>query len=128
MNRVKKDIRRMTKTRKGQDKRSEDVLRRIIRQINHKLYVAHLQNDREFGWGEYFLGTVTTEADVRMLDEFVKDHIRHVFTGKWNSCSNYHKVPNDMLRRCGYVSMVHLWKLRRISASLYRNEVRMHMA
>lgn len=128
LDRVKKEIRRMTRTRKGQEKHSEEVLRRIIRQINHKLYVAHLQNDREFGWGEYFLGTVTVEEDVRMLDEFIKDHIRHVFTGKWNSCSNYHKVPNDMLRRCGYVSMVHLWKLRRISASLYRNEVRMRMA
>ena len=45
----------------------------------------------------------------------------------WNGSSNYHKVPNDMLRQCGYVSMVHLWKLRHISASLYRNEVRMHM-
>lgn len=128
LTRVKKEIRRMTKTRKGQDKRSEQVLQRVIRQINHKLYVAYLQNDREFGWGEYFFGTVTVEQDIRMLDEYVKDHIRHVYTGKWNSCSNYHKVPNEMLRRCGYVSMVHLWKLHRISASLYRNEVRMHMA
>ncbi len=128
LTRVKKEIRRMTRTRKGQDKRSEQVLQRVIRQINHKLYVAHLQNDREFGWGEYFFGTVTVEQDIRMLDEYVKDHIRHVYTGKWNSCSNYHKVPNEMLRRCGYVSMVHLWKLRRISASLYRNEVRMRMA
>lgn len=128
MNRIKKEIKRMTKTRKGQAKHSEEVLKRIIRQINRKLYVAHLLNDREFGWGEYFLGTVTVEKDIRMLDEFIKDHIRHVFTGKWNSCSNYRKVPNDMLRRCGYVSMVHLWKLRHISASLYRNEVRMHIA
>lgn len=128
LTRVKKEIRSMTKTRKGQDKRSEEVLRKIIRQINHKLYVAHMVNDHEFGWGEYFLGTVTVEADIRMLDEYVKDHIRHVYTGKWNGSSNYHKVPNDMLRRCGYVSMVHLWKLRHISASLYRNEVRMHMA
>ncbi len=128
LTRIKKDIKRMTKTRKGQDKHSEKVLDKVTRQINHKLYVAHLVNDREFGWGEYFLGTVTVEEDVRMLDEYIKDHIRHVYTGKWRSGANYHKVPNDMLRRCGYVSMIHLWKLRRISASLYRNEVRMQMA
>lgn len=127
LNRIKKDIRSMTKTRKGQDKRSEEVLRKVIRQINHKLYVAHIINDKEFGWGEYFLGTVTMEADIRMLDEYIKDHIRHTYTGKWNSSANYHKVPNDILRQCGYVSMVHLWKLRRINASLYRNEVRMKM-
>lgn len=128
LDRLKKEVRSMTKTRKGQSKRSEDVLRKIIRQLNHKLYVAYLQNDHEFGWGEYFFSTVTVEEDIRRLDEYVKDHLRHVYTGKWNSCSNYHKVPNDMLRRCGYVSMVHLWKLHRISAPLYRNEVRMHMA
>lgn len=124
---IKKDIRSLTKTRKGQDKRSEEVLHKVIRQINHKLYVAHIINDKEFGWGEYFLGTVTVEADIRMLDEYIKDHIRHTYTGKWNSSANYRKVPNDVLRQCGYVSMVHLWKLRRINASLYRNEVRMKM-
>ena len=127
LKRIKKDIRSLTKTRKGQDKRSEEVLRKVIRQINHKLYVAHIINDKEFGWGEYFLGTVTVEADIRMLDEYIKDHIRHTYTGKWNSSANYRKVPNDVLRQCGYVSMVHLWKLRRINASLYRNEVRMKM-
>lgn len=127
LKRIKKDIRSLTKTRKGQDKRSEEVLHKVIRQINHKLYVAHIVNDKEFGWGEYFLGTVTVEADIRMLDEYIKDHIRHTYTGKWRSASNYFKVPNDMLRQCGYVSMVHLWKLRRINASLYRNEVRMKM-
>lgn len=125
--RVKKDIRNLTKTRKGQAKHSTEVLRKVIRQINHKLYVAHLVNDHEFGWGEYFLGTVTVEEDIRMLDEYIKDHIRHTFTGKWRGASNYFKVPNDMLRQCGYVSMVHLWKQRRISPSLYRNEVRMKM-
>lgn len=127
LERIKREIRSMTKTRKGQAKRSEKVLEEIIRRINHKLYVAYLQNDREFGWGEYFFSAVTVERDIRMLDEYIKDHLRHVYTGKWNSCSNYHKVPNEMLRRCGYVSMVHLWKLRRISAPLYRNEVRMRM-
>lgn len=127
LKRIKKDIRSLTKTRKGQDKRSEEVLHKVIRQINHKLYVAHIINDKEFGWGEYFLGTVTVEADIRMLDEYIKDHIRHTYTGKWNSSANYRKVPNDVLRQCGYVSMVHLWKLRRINANLYRNEVRMKM-
>ena len=128
LERVKKSIRGMTKTRRGQDRKSEEVLRKVIGKINRELYVAYLQNDREFGWGEYMFGTVNVEKDIRALDEFVKDHIRHVYTGKWNSRSNYNKVPNDMLRRCGYVSMVHLWKLHRISKPLYRNEVRMRMA
>ena len=66
--------------------------------------------------------------DIAELDRYIKDHLRHVYTGKWNSCGNYHKVPNEMLRRCGYVSMVHLFKLYKISKPLYRNEVRMKCA
>lgn len=73
-------------------------------------------------------GTVNVLEDVRMLDFYIKDHLRHLYTGKWNSYGNYQKVPNDMLRRCGYISMVHLYKLYKISKSLYRNEVRMQCA
>ena len=123
--RLKKTIRGYTRTRKGQPLKDEAVLRRVIRQINRDLYVAYLQNDREFGWAEYMFGTVNVEEDIAELDRYIKDHLRHVYTGRWNSRSNYHKVPNDMLRRCGYVSMVHLFKLYKISKPLYRNEVRM---
>ena len=126
--RLKKTIRSYTKTRKGQPLKDEAVLRRVIRQINHDLYVAYLQNDREFGWAEYMFGTVNVVEDIAELDRYIKDHLRHVYTGKWNSCGNYHKVPNEMLRRCGYVSMVHLFKLYKISKPLYRNEVRMKCA
>ena len=126
--RLKKTIRSYTKTRKGQPLKDEAVLRRVIRQINRDLYVAYLQNDREFGWAEYMFGTVNVVEDIAELDRYIKDHLRHAYTGKWNSCGNYHKVPNDMLRRCGYVSMVHLFKLYKISKPLYRNEVRMKCA
>ena len=128
INRLKKKIRHLTKTRKGQPLKDEAVLRRVINQINRELYVAYLQNDREFGWAEYMFGTVNVLEDIEMLDRYIKDHLRHVYTGKWNSFGNYQKVPNDMLRRCGYISMVHLFKLYKISKSLYRNEVRMQCA
>ena len=74
-------------------------------------------------------GYVLTERpNIEELDRYIKDHLRHVYTGKWNSRSNYHKVPNETLRRCGYISMAHLFKLYRISKPLYRNEVRMRCA
>ena len=71
---------------------------------------------------------LTPREVVRELDRYIKDHLRHVYTGKWNSRSNYLKVPNEMLRRCGYISMAHLFKLYRIAKPLYRNEVRMRCA
>ena len=121
-------MRCLTRTRKGQPLKSEAVLRRAIRQLNRDLYVAYLVNDREFGWAEYMFGTVNVLEDVEALDRYIKDHLRHLYTGRWNSYGNYNKVPNDMLRRCGYVSMVHLFKLYKISRPLYRNEVRTRMA
>lgn len=126
--RLKRSVRCLTKTRKGQPLKSEAVLRRAIRQLNRDLYVAYLVNDREFGWAEYMFSTVNVLEDVEALDRYIKDHLRHLYTGRWNSYGNYSKVPNNMLRRCGYVSMVHLFKLYRISRPLYRNEVRMRMA
>ncbi len=128
LKRVKRTIRGLTKTRKGQPLKDERVLKRVIRQINRELYVAYLLNDREFGWAEYMFGTVNVLADIEELDRYIKDHLRHVYTGKWNSRSNYRKVPNDMLRKCGYLSMAHLYKLYKINKSLYRNEVRMKCA
>lgn len=128
VNRLKRSVRLLTKTRKGQPIKDEAVLRRAIGKLNRDLYVAHLQNDREFGWAEYMFSTVNVLADVVMLDYYIKDHLRHLYTGRWNSYGNYHKVSKDMLRRCGYISMTHLYKLYKISKPLYRNEVRMRCA
>lgn len=126
--RFKTKIKGYTKTRKGQPLKSETVLAKVIRAINHDLYVAYMLNDREFGWAEYMFGIVNVTKDIEMLDKYVKDHLRHVYTGKWNAYGNYQKVPNDMLRRCGYISMVHLFKLYKTTRPLYRNEVRMKIA
>lgn len=128
LKRFKAKIKTYTKTRKGQALRSEKVLTKTIRDINHDLYVAYMLNDREFGWAEYMFGIVNVLEDIEALDRYVKDHLRHVYTGRWNSYGNYQKVSNDMLRRCGYISMVHLFKLYKTSRPLYRNEVRMKVA
>lgn len=128
LHRFKAKIRSYTKTRKGQPLRSEVVLRKAIRDINHDLYVAYMLNDREFGWAEYMFGIVNVLEDVEMLDRYVKDHLRHIYTGRWNSFGNYAKVPNDMLQRNGYISMAHLFKLYKAARPLYRNEVRMKIA
>lgn len=128
LQRIKAKIRSATKTRKGQPLKSETVLAGAIRSIQKELYVAYLLNDREFGWAEYMFGITNVLEDIEALDRYIKDHLRHIYTGKWNSYGNYQKVPNDMLRRLGYISMAHLYKLYRISKPLYRNEVRMRIS
>ena len=126
--RFKKKVKAITKTRKGQPLRSEDVLRKAIRAINKEFYVPFMSKDRDFSWASCMFSTVNVEEDIRVLDYYIKDHLRHVFTGKWNTTGNANKVPNEMLARCGYVSMMHLYKLYRIARPLYQNEVRMKIA
>lgn len=128
INRFKKKVRALTKTRKGQALRSEEVLRRVIRAFNHEFYVPLPGQDRDFSWASCMFSTVNVIEDIEMLDRYAKDHLRHVYTGRWNGHGNYCKVPNDMLRRLGYLSMAHLYKLYKTARPLYRNEVRMYIA
>lgn len=123
--RFKKKVKVLTKTRKGQPLRSENVLRSVVRAINREFYIPFMSKDRDFSWASCMFSTVNVEEDIRMLDFYIKDHLRHVYTGRWNATGNANKVSNEMLMRCGYVSMTHLFKLYKIARPLYQNEVRM---
>lgn len=124
MTRFKSEIKQRTKTTKETKLKSFDTVRRTIKDVNRYMYTGFMESDRNFGWAEYMFATVNQIEDIQYLDNFVKDHIRHMYTGKWNSYSNYNKVPNEKLKELGYLSMVHLYKLRQIHPDLYRAEVR----
>lgn len=124
MTRFKSEIKQRTKTTKETKLKSFDTVRRTIKDVNRYMYTGFMESERNFGWAEYMFATVNQIADIQYLDNFVKDHIRHMYTGKWNSYSNYNKVPNEKLKELGYLSMVHLYKLRQIHPDLYRAEVR----
>lgn len=125
--RFKKKIKQITKMRKGMPTGNRRVQRKAIKDINYYIYTAFLKSSQNFGWGEYFYNVCTIEEDIRELDEFVKDHIKHMYTGKWNHTTNMNKTSNEKLKDLGYVSMVHMYKLYRINKEVFRAEIRREM-
>lgn len=101
--------------------------KKCIKGINYFLYTAFIKSKNNFGWGEYMFNTVNVEADVKVLDEYVKDHLKSVYSGTANHTTSMHKTSNEELEALGYVSMVHLYKLYKADKEVYRAEIRRKM-
>lgn len=83
---------------------------KAVKGIQYKLYEAIEKNGKSFGWAVYKLGICTNLSTIQMLDEYCKDHLKMVFTKKKNHTHNRRKCSNDMLRECGYKSLVLMYK------------------
>lgn len=115
----KNEIRRITKVTKDTKIKSRQTQKAAIRKINAYLYNDYLKSSNNFGWLEYFATISTNEAQMKMLDEFAKDHLKAIYTGKFNHTTNRNKTSNEKLEEMGYRSMVNMYKLRRTNKQLY---------
>lgn len=134
------EIKKLTTLHKNDQKE----LKNSIRQIQYYLYTAFIKSKQNFGWGEYFFSTINIEEDIIELDEFIKDRLKGMYTGKMSVGglglsnvphrgvairrgrhvgTNHKRVSNDYLIENGYVSMNHLYNLYKIDKELYRNEI-----
>ena len=121
LKKFKKEIQKRTKYKKGR------TLRSATKEINRYLYTAYIKNPTEFGWAEYFFKIINIEEDIIMMDNYIKDHLKHTVTWKWNHTTNMHKCPQEKLRDNGYVSMHKLWKDYRSNHYIYEQQVRCMM-
>ena len=121
LKKFKKEIQKRTKYKKGR------TLRSATKEINRYLYTAYIKNPTEFGWAEYFFKIINVEEDIIMMDNYIKDHLKHTVTWKWNHTTNMHKCPQEKLRDNGYVSMHKLWKDYRSNHYIYEQQVRCMM-
>lgn len=121
----KTEIKRITKMHKGMKIKDRNTQKRAIKQINNYLYNDYLKSSAKFGWMEYFATISTDEQQMKMLDEYAKDHIKAMYTGKFNHTTNRHKTSNEDLKNMGYRSMVNMYKLRNINKSLYESALMM---
>lgn len=117
----KKEVKKRTKYKKGR------TLRKAIKSINSYFYTAYVKNPTNFGWAEYFFRTINVEEDIVMMDNYIKDHLKHTVTWKWNHTTNMHKCPPEKLRENGYVSMHKLWKDYKSNHAIYEQQVRCMM-
>lgn len=123
----KRKIKEITKFKKGTVRCSRDEQRKAVRRINRYIYTDYIDNPDSFGWLEYFGSVCNSEDNFRLLDEFTKDHIKALYTGKWNHTTNMHKTSNVDLKELGYISLVHMYKLYKINKEVYRSEVQQIM-
>ena len=121
LKKFKKEIQKRTKYKRGR------TLRSATKEINRYLYTAYIKNPTEFGWAEYFFKIINVEEDIIMMDNYIKDHLKHTVTWKWNHTTNMHKCPQEKLRDNGYVSMHKLWKDYRSNHYIYEQQVRCMM-
>lgn len=96
-NKKKKQIKSICK-KKG-------TLRNKISAINKLFYKG---KDELTNWTYPKFKTLTDFRRVRELDEYCKDCLRWSVTGDWNYVRNKNKVPDEVLRENGYVSLMHM--------------------
>lgn len=139
-----KNFQREIKLRTQPHKGDEKALKRAIKDIQWYLYTAFIESKENFGWGEYFFSAVNVEEDIIELDEYVKDRLRGMYTGKsnvggigtselkhrgitkrvgMNVGMNMKKIPNEKLIELGYLSMNHMYNLFKINKEVFRREV-----
>lgn len=121
--RFKKKIRSITKMRKGMKIKSRSTQRKMIKEINYYIREAYAKSTKNFGWEQFFYSLINTNKTIVMLDEYVKDHLKHAYTGKWNHTTNMHKTSNEQLREMGYKSMVQMYDLFKINKDVYNAEL-----
>lgn len=76
----------------------------VIGRFNYRTYKCYVLDPSKFGWAYYAFRYITTDESIVQLDQYFKDRIRQMVTGKNNS-GNIRKVPESLLESWGYIPM-----------------------
>lgn len=79
------------------------TLKAMIRTYDKKFFGPY---DEELTWSRWFFPVITTDDSLREIDRYLQERIRYIATGKFNK-KNYDIVPYEMLKECGYRTLVH---------------------
>lgn len=121
--RLKKEVKKITKPRKTTQKYSRTEQKRAIKKVNWILRDAFSKSTKNFGWEEYFFGIVNTNEKIIMLDEYIKDHLKAVYVQDWNHTKGMHHTSNEQLEEMGYKSLNQLYKAYKMSRDIYHAEI-----
>lgn len=83
---------------------------KVFKMLNSKNFKCYIKNESTFGWCHYAFRHITTIDSLIVLDQYTKDTIRAMYTGKHNKANARH-LQNGELEELGYVSLVELYKL-----------------
>ena len=88
----------------------EKIARGIIRRYNWRIYKAYIQDTSKFGWGYYAFRYLTTTASLTELDDYCKETLRALKTGK-HTKGNKYALSETEITELGYVSFVEMYEL-----------------
>lgn len=63
------------------------------------------KNEDDLTWKYWFFTTINTDRTLKEIDRYMQESQRYIVTGKHNK-KNFEKVPYDILKQCGYRSLV----------------------
>jgi len=110
-------VRRITKDKK---RGSRTVQRNCIKRL--KKYLFSEVNGHCMM--EYYCFLCTDETDVKRLDEYCRNELKAVYTGKHNHAMNEHKTSNELLREMGWINLVHLFRLYKANSVIFKAKLK----
>jgi len=78
------------------------TIKAMIRTYNQKFFGP---DEEELTWARWFFPIITTDESLRVVDNYLQEHLRYIATGRFNK-KNYDIVPYEMLKECGYRALV----------------------
>lgn len=86
------------------------MAKKINRRINTKNFKCYIKHENSFGWCHYMFRYITTDKSLKELDEYTKNTLRAMKTGKHNK-ANYKAITEEEFREMGWVSITQLYHL-----------------
>lgn len=96
----------------------EDIATTIINRINYFMYTCYIKDSTKFGWAYYAFRYINTDESIRELDFYLRDTLRWLKTGKYNS-ANIKKTTDTQLHDMGYRSIVMMYKAFKTDFDVY---------
>lgn len=122
--RIKRKIRLICRPHKYIPKESREEQAKAIRKINWLLRDGHYADQRNFGWERYFFSVIDNPVRVRMLDQYIRDHVKGVYVGRQTQHRKAKSLTSDeMLRTMGYKSLMRMYRASRCGPDVYAAEM-----
>lgn len=113
--RLCKEGRRKIASQKGN---FEEVAKSVINRINYLMYTCYIKDNTKFGWAYYAFRYINTDESVREIDYYIRDTLRWMKTGKYNS-ANIKKTTDKELHELGYRSTVMMYNVFKTDFDVY---------
>lgn len=145
----------MSVVRKAHKPATKKEVFHMITRLQNYFFTAYAADGKSFGMGNYLISTITSDHDLLEIETYCKDCLRAAYTGrteiyglgyvpyKENYTIMHGKGKNvkrnlertvgpefedfDLLRECGWVSLLHLRKCYRYSRPVYKSEIQKMM-